>query len=195
MAGTKGKGTRPGSNGNLRGLKNGTAASGSIARLRIGNPPPSLKVHLRAAIAYRKGLEEAVLATHGEVDLVMAHQIDLATHAERHACICGWLLRERIDDMPTDDIIACSREILKSKETRNRAVARLKLDASQGDLLDALYSAESTPTLPQAAIDALEAEEALTNASGAEGADQAVVAVANQTGAGCDPLKGETNDG
>jgi hypothetical protein len=112
--------------GNLNAARNG----GKMAarRLVIGELPKPLLGAKREARAYRRALEAAVLDEAGEISVTAAHSIDTAAAATAHAAICRWLLREKIGAMPTTDILACSKEIVRAKETRDRAVRELELD-------------------------------------------------------------------
>lgn len=129
----------PAKPGNLNSAKNGSRIKGAITRLKLGELPGTLRRQLGNARRYRRDLEHAVATVKGEVDLADAHLIDLATNAETHASVCRWLMRERLGTMSTNDVLACSREILKAKEARNRAFAKLQLDQEQEDVINALY--------------------------------------------------------
>jgi len=97
-------------------------------------PPPASLISrqrrrfLPALGRYRRALEAATIAVHGQVGLTEAHHIDAAGAAETHAQVCRWLLRQRLDDMTHADILSCSREIPRAKADRNRAIAALNLD-------------------------------------------------------------------
>src|SRR5262245_59188588 len=95
--------------GNKNGLKNGT----NIARRRlvVGELPKQLLSVRREGRAYRRTLESVVLAERGEISTTDAHHIDTASAATIHAGICRHLLRTKISEMSTTDILACSREI------------------------------------------------------------------------------------
>jgi hypothetical protein len=138
----------PGPLGNVNSMRNGSRLAGY--RLKIGELPPALVRQTRDARKYRRELEAAVAEAKGEVDLIAAHAIDTAAAAVVHASICRWLLRERIDRMATSDILACSTAMLRAKETRDRAVARLGLDRRDLDTLDALYSPATPPHIAPA---------------------------------------------
>lgn len=120
----------------LRRMRNAS----KIHRLTIGVLPDVMKRQLATARAYRRELEQMVLDAKGEVSLIDAHYIDEAANAEVHGSICRWLLRQRWEKMSVQDVLTCSKELLKSKSVRNTAVERLQLDRQQPNLIDALYS-------------------------------------------------------
>ena len=128
---------------NLNALKNGTR----LRRLVVGELPRQLNYVKVAARRYRRALESEVIATHGEITVTNAHAIDTATAATLHCGICRWVLREKIVMMGTNDVLACSRELLKGKQTRDAAVRRLHLDAKE-NILDALYAPQPHRELP-----------------------------------------------
>jgi len=138
----------PAPKGNINAVKSGNRIQG-IIRLTLGELPGTMRRQLSSARKYRRDLENAVVAVKGEVNLNDAHLIDLATNAETHASVCRWLMRERLDKMSTNDVLACSREILKAKEARNRAFAKLNLDADQENIINALYHIEATQDSPR----------------------------------------------
>lgn len=154
--------------GNINNLKNGTRVV--INRLTLGELPAKLRRQLAAARHYRRGLEQIVASVKGEVSLLDAHLIDEAAVAECHSEVCRYLLRNRLDEMSTPDIIACSGQVLKSKGIRNAAVRRLNLDRSPKSVIDALYadatSHDSTPGEPDE-LDATDQPSDEPNASGA----------------------------
>lgn len=113
------------------GALRGSAKSRALAkRLVVGELPSTMRAVKREARAYRRNLEDAVLAVHGEVDTLASHLVDTASAATMHAGICRWLLRNRLEDMTTADIRGCSGDIIKAKQARDAAVKQLKLDAA-----------------------------------------------------------------
>lgn len=131
-------------NGNINRLRHGGRAS---YRLILGELPRPLERVKRNARRYRRDLEAAVDERHGEISVLHAHSIDSAVAAETHCQVCRWLLNQRLDKMSVSDIVTCSREIMRAKETRDRAVRQLGLDAATGQsAIDALYS---TPHIAQ----------------------------------------------
>lgn len=124
---------------NLNSARNGR----TIRRLSIGELPKTMRRQTAAARKYRRELETLVASIKGEVTATDAHLIDLASGAEIHSAVCKWLLRERLPKMTVQDIVTCSREILKARETRNKAVSKLQIDPNE-NTLTALY------TIPEA---------------------------------------------
>jgi hypothetical protein len=117
--------------GHLNALRTGEKLK--LSRLIVGKLPKKMLRVQRSAQAYRRQLEAAVIERHGEVGVVHAHLVDTATAAELHSGICRWLLREKLDTMPTADVLACSSQILKSKEVRDRALKCLDLEGQPAD--------------------------------------------------------------
>ena len=132
--------------GNTNGAKNGTR----MTRLILGELPPSMSRVTRYCRKYRRALEQATEAAHGDVTVAMAHLIDAACTHEQHAQVCRWLLRDRIDKMAAADILECSKQITAAKDSRNRAVKALNLDQHDKNVFDAL----SQPVADDAAQDA-----------------------------------------
>lgn len=138
--------------GNVNRLKHGGRLGENmddpdIQRLVVGVMPKALAKPGRAALAYRRNLEAAVLEIKGEVNLVDAHEIDLATGAELHQAVCRYLIREKIETMPPSDLLKCSEGMLKAKERRNLAIRRLGLDDQPVDKLRILYSPSEAPDI------------------------------------------------
>jgi hypothetical protein len=131
---TPSKGGAP--KGNRNALKNG-----SKLRVAVGQLPGKLARLARQARDYRELLEQAVEERHGGINAEQAHEIGLAAEAVLHQSICRWLLRQRLDLMTTADVLACSTSLLKAGETRNKAIARLKLaPPTQDELMRQWYS-------------------------------------------------------
>ena len=120
---------------NINSVKNGSR----MVRLTVGElPRPMLSVRGEVR-RYRRLLEAAVIEVHGEVDVTRAHEIDLACQAHMHCSVCRWLLNHKHEKMSVMDIMTCSREMLRAKETRNKAIHALALDR-EPDYIDALYA-------------------------------------------------------
>ena len=127
----------PAPKGNLNAIRNTTRLP--IRRLVVGEFPAALNSVKIEGRKYRRALEDAVLDVHGEVTIMAAHWIDSASAATVHCGVCRWLLRQKIDTMTTADILSCSREMVRAKQSRDRCLVLLKLDANGRDVLDALY--------------------------------------------------------
>jgi hypothetical protein len=156
---------------NLNAMRNGARIT--AYRLRLGEMSAPLRKQTTFARKYRRDLEAAVAEGKGKVDLLDAHAIDTAAAAEVHAAICRWLLRTRLEKMKESDIIACSSAIMKAKEVRDRAVARLGIGVpSVSDAIDALYA----PTDATAAQGAPHTQDPGSDATaGHDGADVTAV--------------------
>lgn len=133
--------------GALNALKNG---SRSIARLPLNLLPPALSNQEANARKFRKALEAAVADARGEVGWMDAALINEAVVAEVHAATCAWAIRNRITTMSTADLVVCSKEILRSKEVRNKALSKLKLTRDAKDALIALYDTDVSDIKPNA---------------------------------------------
>jgi hypothetical protein len=121
---------------NLNAARTGT----KLVRLTVGELPRQLNSVKIEGRRYRRALEDATIEVRGEVSVTDAHLIDTATAAMVHAGICRWLLREKIDGMGATDVLACSREMLRAKETRDRSVRALRLDRDiRRNVIEALY--------------------------------------------------------
>lgn len=131
---------------NVNALKNGSKSF----RLVIGDMPKTMHRQQLNALKYRRALEDAIRQLKGEVCLCDAHFVDVATQAEIHAAVCRWLLKSKLETMSSADIVTCSREILKAKEARNRAVQQLKLDETQANSFLALYAQDDSSITEEA---------------------------------------------
>jgi hypothetical protein len=110
----------------MNGLKNGTGLSRK--RLVIGELPAKLRGVRTEGRMYRRAIEAEVLKFR-EITTTDSHHVDTASAATVHAAICRWLLRNKLAEMSTSDILACSREIVRAKQARDAAVKALELDA------------------------------------------------------------------
>lgn len=124
MARKKGKSGPP--VGNLNALKSGARIMKT--RLIVGELPKQLLSVRREGRAYRRSLESAVLDGHQIISTMQAHCIDTASAATVHAGICRWLLRHKLAEMSTSDVLNCSKEMVKAKQARDAAVRCLDLD-------------------------------------------------------------------
>ncbi len=111
----------------MNAAKNGSRIAKT--RLVVGELPKQLLSVRREGRSYRRGLEAAVLEMQETISVLDAHHIDTASAATIHAAICRWLLRHKIGTMSTNDILSCSRELVKAKQCRDTAVKALELDA------------------------------------------------------------------
>lgn len=90
--------------------------------------------------AFRRQIEDLVVAERKKVTLTDAANIQTALRWERHAALCHrWLTKSGASLKPTD-CLNFSREIAKASTERDRALAALKLDRDRKDDLVAMYS-------------------------------------------------------
>lgn len=124
MAGQAGRsGPKP---GNLNAARNGTHVARH--RLTVGNLPKELLAVRREGRAYRRALESAVIEAKGLISVTDAHHIDSATAATIQAGICRHLLRTKIKEMKTTDVLNCTQAMTRAKQARDAAVKALNLD-------------------------------------------------------------------
>ena len=90
--------------------------------------------------AFRRNLEDAVMAERGAVTLTDAAAIQTCLRWERHAALAQrWLVKST--DMKPEQKLAFSREIARASSERDKALAMLKLDRDgKANVLDALYT-------------------------------------------------------
>jgi uncharacterized membrane protein YcaP (DUF421 family) len=140
MAGKAGRsGPKP---GNLNAAKSGSALA--RRRLTVGNLPKELLAVRREGRAYRRALESAVIEAKGEITVTDCHHIDSATGATIQAGICRHLLRTKIGEMKTADVLNCTQTMTRAKQARDKAVLALALDRDQSaDLVNLLYGDEA----------------------------------------------------
>lgn len=136
---------------NVNALTNGTRIGDRVTRLTIGELPKQLLGARSEGRAYRRSLEDALIRQGRDVGVVEAHAIDTASSATIHAAICRWLLRQKINKMSPTDILSCSREIVKAKQDRDRAIKTLNLDKRDVDSIEVLYQVTEPNQLAQQA--------------------------------------------
>ena len=135
-----------------KGNKNAMKNASRLNRLKLGLLPSVMSRQMMTARVYRRDLESAVLDIKGRVDTLDAHLIDQAAGAMIHSSVCYWLLREKLTEMDSSDILRCSESLMKSREVRNRAVERLNLVEAESKLIDRLYGDEELPPDVQQAV-------------------------------------------
>jgi hypothetical protein len=129
--------------------KRGGAPKGSMNNFRHGMRGSGLPKHCghvqRATCHFRRQLERAVLDAKGEINIVDAAFINSAYRAERHGQLAQrWLMLEA-EQMSAADRLAYSREVVKASESRDRAIAALKLDRKPSDIWEALHAVTFDP--------------------------------------------------
>lgn len=123
--------------GNLNRATNGS----KLRRLTLGELPKELTSVKIEGRQYRRAMEDIILENKGDISVEDAHLLDTACAAVIHGGVCRWLLRQKIGAMTHSDILTCSRELLQSKERRDKAVKALRVDrrAKTADFIEALY--------------------------------------------------------
>lgn len=118
---------------------NSMKSGARLSRLSTGRLPRKLHRVQRYVADYKRKLEAIVMEIKSEISLTDAHAIDAAVKFEQHSKICMWLLRQRLDEMTTADVRACSEAIAQAATKRNAAMKELQLSAAQKNVLDALW--------------------------------------------------------
>jgi hypothetical protein len=94
----------------------------------------------RATCHFRRQLEAAVLDAKGEINIVDAAFINTAYRSERHGQLAQrWLMLEA-ERMSPADRLAYSREVVRASESRDKAIASLKLDQRPADVWSSLHA-------------------------------------------------------
>lgn len=131
---TKGK---PGEIGNSassgapKGNKNGR---GNLRHgLRAGELPKDCKYIETRLNAFRRKLEDCVLASKREVNVTDAAYIQTALRWERHAALALRWLTKAGEALKPADRLHFSREIAKASAERDKALSMLQLDAPPPD--------------------------------------------------------------
>lgn len=99
-------------------------------RLALGTLPPSLARVERAAFAFRRALEGAVVLAHGDIDFLQAALIQSASRWERHAGLALRWLRDNHEKLDPAERLSYSREVAKASSERDKAIAQLRLSAA-----------------------------------------------------------------
>lgn len=113
--------------------------------LRAGKLPLDCQHVEQACNLLRRQLEDAVIASKGEVSLTDAAAILTATKWERHSQLALRWLRVAEKLTPTEQL-TFSREVARASTERDKAIERLRLDRDSRDtLFDSLYSRLALP--------------------------------------------------
>jgi hypothetical protein len=122
---------KPGLDGNRNALRHG---------LKSGKLPAGCQYVENRLNAFRRQLEDQILALRGEITLLDAANIQTAIRWERHGCLAQLWLRMAGTKLKPMDQLNFSREIARASTERDRALERLSLvkDTTQ-DAIDALY--------------------------------------------------------
>jgi hypothetical protein len=97
--------------------------------LRAGQLPKDAKYIEYRLNAFRRTLEQAVLAAKGEVSLTDAGCIQTCIRWERHACLAQRWLVKAGDTLKPEQRLTFSREIARASAERDKAIAALELGA------------------------------------------------------------------
>lgn len=106
--------------------------------LRAGQLPKDAKYIELRLNAFRRTLEDAVVAAKGSVSLIDAGCIQTCLRWERHACLAQRWLVKAGDTLKPTDRLAFSREIARASAERDKALAALGIDKKE-NIWDALY--------------------------------------------------------
>lgn len=102
-----------------------------LGHLTLGMMHKTLRRQTAGVRSYSNELEALVMEVKGEVSVYDQHLINEAAQAEMHAAVCRWLIRQRLPTMDSSDVVTCSKEMLKARQARNKAVERLGLNKVQ----------------------------------------------------------------
>jgi len=89
-----------------------------------GAPFPGVR---KVANALRRTIEQAVLARHGEIDLLQAAWISSAVRWECHGLLCQRWLRIEHQKLSAADRLSYSREVARASSERDKCLERLKV--------------------------------------------------------------------
>ena len=131
----KKRGGQPGNRNNLRHGLRGT-----------GKLPAELAYLENKLNAFRRQLEDTVLAAKKQIDLADAANINTALKWEKHGALAQRWLTTQYNELKPGDRLAFSREVARASTERDKALAALKLDRdSRDNVLDALYARLPAP--------------------------------------------------
>jgi hypothetical protein len=137
MAGKKGMHGQPGNQNATRHGMQGTKL-----------PKGCKYIEIRVNVL-RRQMEQAVLATKGEIGIVDAAAINSILKWERHGLLASFWLRKEIDKLSAADRLRFSEAMAKASDNRDRNIRALGLDRDKADdLLDRLYGRPKPKVLP-----------------------------------------------
>lgn len=114
--------------------------------LKAGQLPKDAKYIEHRLNAFRRQLEDVVIANRGEVSLTDAAAIQTCLRWERHAYLAQRWLVKAGDSLKPTERLQFSREIARASTERDKALAALKLDRDRADdVLDTLYARLPAP--------------------------------------------------
>ena len=112
----------------------------------IGKMPAGAAYVARMVLVLRRVLEAAVLDAKGKISLQDELGINCACRWERHSLLAARWLRLEMKSMTLDQRLAFSQDVAKAAESRDKAVAALKIDTDAGSILDQLYGPRAKVT-------------------------------------------------
>lgn len=114
--------------------------------LRGGQLPKDARYIEHRLNRFRRLLEDAVLGARGEVTLTDAAAIQTCLRWERHAALAQrWLVKQG-NTLKLVDRLKFSEAIAKASDSRDKALAALKLDRDAKDnIIDTLYAYLPSP--------------------------------------------------
>src|SRR5690349_17873179 len=110
----------------------------------LGGTPKGAAYVCKVVNEFRRQLEAVVLDAKGAISFTDACHVSTAARWERHALLASRWLKLQAADMSHDQRLAFSRDIGKASESRDRAIAALKLDVNVANVLDSLYGPKIT---------------------------------------------------
>lgn len=122
--------------GNANAIKSGLHARYALT---VGKLPRKLRKVQSAAFAFRRELEAAVAAQHGEITLIHAATIQTATRYETTAQLAKHWLTTSMEDLTHSERLQFAREVSRASAERDRCLRQLGLERN-ANVMDALYS-------------------------------------------------------
>lgn len=117
---------KPGRSGPPKGNRNNMRHG-----LRAGQLPADAKYIECRMNAFRREVEDAVIVSKGEINLVDAASIQTAMKWERHGALAlRWLTKEA-DKLSPSERLQFSREVARASTERDKALSALQLDAKK----------------------------------------------------------------
>lgn len=110
----------------------------------LGSVPAGASYVGKLLHEFRRQLEAVVMGAKGEISFTDACHVNTASRHEKHALLAGRWLKLHAATMTHDQRLAYSAAVGKASESRDRAIAALKLDCDSGSVLDQLYGPRIT---------------------------------------------------
>ncbi len=122
----KSRGGKKGRSGPPKGNRNGMRHG-----LKAGKLPLGAEYIENQMNAFRREIEDAVIAAKGEINLTDAASIQTAMKWERHGALALRWLRKEGEELKPVERLQFSREIARASTERDKAIAVLGLDAAK----------------------------------------------------------------